>query len=209
MEGYASDREQIESLKKWWKENGKVLIVALALGFGAIFGGKAWVDYKNSQAESAALEFEQLLEELKQKNNQAVVERGNHIIDTFPKTPYAALAALALAKIKVEEGDYVSAREKLQWILDHARQPDMLLTARMRLAKVMITQGEAAQAVTLLDAVDPENFLSSYEEIKGDAYLATGEHDKARLAYKKAFDAASSGMPSQELQMKLDDLGSD
>lgn len=209
MEGYASDREQIESLKKWWKENGKVLIVALALGFGAIFGGKAWIDYRDSRAESASLEFEQLLEELKQKNNQAVVERGNHIIDTFPGTPYASLAALALAKTKAEEGDYVSAREKLQWILDHARQPDMLLTARMRLAKIMITQGEAAQAVTLLDAVDTENFLSSYEEIKGDAFLVTGELDKARQAYKKALDALSSDMSSQQLQMKLDDLGSD
>lgn len=209
MEGYSSEQEQIESIKKWWKENGKSVIVGLVLGLAALFGGKTWIEYKHSLAESASLEFEQLLEELKQKNNQAVDERGEHIIDSFPKTPYASLAAMALAKARVEEGDYASARAKLQWVLDHAQQPEILHTARMRLAKVMIAQGEPAQAISLLDGADAGNFLMSYEEIKGDAYIAMGESSQAAQAYKKALDAVVPGTPTQQLQMKLDDLASD
>ena len=209
MEGYSSEQEQIESIKKWWKENGKAVITGVVLGLVALFGGKTWIEHKNALAESASMEFEQLLEELKQKNNEAVNERGEHIIDSFPKTPYAPLAALALAKTKVEEGDFVSARQKLQWILDHARQPEMLHTARLRLAKVMIAQGEAAQAITLLDGIDAGIFIVTYEETRGDAYIAMGEPAKAAQAYKKALDAVIPGMPTQQLQMKLDDLAPD
>jgi len=208
VEGYTSEQEQLEAIKKWWKENGKLVIAGVVLGLGALFGGKAWIDYKNTLAESASMEFEQLLEELKQKNNQAVSERSEHIIASFPKTPYASLAALALATTKADGGEYESARSRLQWVLDHARQSGMIHTARMRMAKIMIAQGEAAQAVTLLDGADPEHFLASYEEIKGDAYIAMGETAKAEQAYKKALNTATSGI-SQHLQMKLDDLGSD
>ena len=211
MEGYASEQEQIEAIKKWWKENGKMVIVGLIVGLGVVFGGKTWFAYKNTLAESASAEFEQLLDELKQKNNQAVNERGEQIITAFPKTPYASLAALAVAKTKQEEGDYEAARVKLQWVLDHAQEPEMLHTARVRLAKIMIAKGEPAQAITLLDSVSsyPENFIATYEEIKGDAYIAMGESAKAAEAYKKALDTTIPGTSSQQLQMKLDDIAPD
>lgn len=211
MEGYTSEQEQVEAIKKWWKENGKLVIIGLVVGLGVIFGGKSWLEHKNTLAESASMEYEQLLEDLRQKNSPAVSERGEHIIAAFPKTPYASLAALALAKTKQEEVDYESARAKLQWVVDHAREPEMVHTARIRLAKVMIAQGEPAQAITLLNAVAtfPENFIATYEEIKGDAYIATGESVKAAKAYKKALDTTIPGTSSQQLQMKLDDIAPD
>jgi predicted negative regulator of RcsB-dependent stress response len=207
VEGYSSEQEQIEAIKKWWKQNGKLVILGVVLGLGILFGTRAWFDYKNSIAESASIEYEQLIEELKQKNNDAVSVRGEYIISSFPNTPYAPLAALA--KTKVEAGDNADARTKLQWVLDHSAQPETIHTARMRLAKVMIAQGESQQAITLLDSVDPENFLAAYEEIKGDAYIALKEPSKASVAYKKALAATPSGITTQQLQMKLNDLAPD
>lgn len=211
MEGNVSEQEQIEAIKKWWKENGKMIIAGLVLGLSILFGGKAWIDYKNTLTEAASMEFEQLLEELGQKNNQAVNTRGEHIIASYPKTPYASLAALALAKIKQEEGDLESAHTRLQWVLDHARQPETLHTARVRLAKVMVAQGEAAQAITLLESIAeyPQSFIAVYEETKGDAYNVMGESAKAMQAYRKALDAASPDMSTQQLQLKLDDIAAD
>lgn len=209
MEGYSSEQEQIEAIKKWWKKNGKLVILGVVLGFGVLFGTRAWFDYKNSIAESASMEYEQLLEELKQKNNDAVTDRSEYIISSFSNTPYAPLAALVVAKTKVEAGEYADARTKLQWVLDHSTQPETLHTARMRLAKVMIAQGESEQAITLLDSVEPENFLAAYEEIKGDAYIALDMPSKAVEAYKKALAEAPSGIATQQLQMKLNDLAPD
>ena len=152
------------------------------------------------------MEFEQLMVELKQPNNQAVNERAERIISTYPETPYASLAAMALAKAKLADGDSSTAREKLQWAVDHAQQSEIQHTARLRLAKVMIAQGDPAQAITLLDGADAENFVALYEEVKGDAYIATGDTAKAAQSYKKALAAQSPGASSQQLQMKLDDI---
>ena len=206
MEGYASEQEQIEAIKKWWKENGKFIIVGVILGLLVLFGTKTWVARKNSIAEAASIEFEQLLTELKQKNNQVVDERGKHIISSYPKTPYAALAAMAIAKTKLEDGDNAAARAQLQWAFDHAEQPEIKDTARLRLAKVLIAQGDPAQVVTLLEGVNAENFNGLYEEVRGDAYIAMGDTAKAAQSYKKALTMLSPGASTQQLQMKLDDI---
>lgn len=209
MEGYASEQEQVEAIKKWWKENGKIIIVGVVLGLAVLFGSRTWIEHKHSLAEAASMQFEQLMTELKQKNNQAANELAELIMSDYPKTPYAPLAAMALAKVKLEDGDNASAREKLQWALDHAQQSEFQHTARLRLAKVLIAQGDPTQAITLLDSVDAEKFLALYEEVKGDAYIAAGDVAKAAQSYKKALNAQSSGTSSQQLQMKLDDIAPD
>ena len=206
MEGYASEQEQIEAIKKWWKENGKFIIVGLVLGFVVLIGSRTWIEHKHSLAEGASMEFEQLLVELNQQNNEAVDQRAERIISTYPKTPYAPLAAMALAKAKIADGDLAAAHEKLQWALDHAQQPEIQHTARLRLAKVLIAQGESTQAISLLDGADADNFRALYEEVKGDAYRATGDTAKAVQSYKQAMEAQAAGVPSQQLQMKLDDV---
>lgn len=206
MEGYASEQEQIEAIKKWWKENGKFIIVGVILGLLVLFGTKTWIARKNSIAEAASMEFEQLLTELKQNNNQAVDERGKHIISSYPKTPYAVFAAMAIARTKLEAGDNTAARVQLQWALDHAENPEIKNTARLRLAKVLIAQGDPAQAVTLLEGANAKNFDGLFEEVRGDAYIAMGDTTKAAQSYKKALALLSPGAATQQLQMKLDDI---
>ena len=34
---YDSDREQVEALRKWWKENGKSIVLGAGLGLAAVF----------------------------------------------------------------------------------------------------------------------------------------------------------------------------
>ena len=38
MSSYLSEEEQVEALKKWWKDNGTSVIAGVVLGFGIIFG---------------------------------------------------------------------------------------------------------------------------------------------------------------------------
>ncbi|WP_350668795.1 tetratricopeptide repeat protein, partial [Pseudoalteromonas sp. 69-MNA-CIBAN-0232] len=42
-----TEEEQIEAFKAWWKKNGVMLIVAVAIAAGGYFGWQAW---KNGQA---------------------------------------------------------------------------------------------------------------------------------------------------------------
>ena len=37
MEGYISDNEQVEVIRKWWRENGKSLVLGLIIGLVGLF----------------------------------------------------------------------------------------------------------------------------------------------------------------------------
>ena len=42
MENYDSEQEQVEDIKKWWKENGRSVIAGLVIGLGGMVGWKSW-----------------------------------------------------------------------------------------------------------------------------------------------------------------------
>ena len=208
MAAYETEEQQIEALKKWWKENGKAFVIGATIGVAALLGVKGWFNYQNSQRVAASAEFQHLTQELKAGENQSVMIRADHIIDAFPSTPYAPLAAMALAKVKVEDGQLAAAQSKLQWAVDNARQDDLRHTARLRLARVMLAAGQADQALAVIDKVKPEGFAAAYQEVRGDIYVAMQQPDKARTAYQAALDALQPGEDNGILQMKLEDLGS-
>ena len=67
MEGYKTDDEQIEHLKRWWQENGKSIIGGITIGLIAIFGWRGWQDHLVSQGEKASDLYEQMSADLRQE----------------------------------------------------------------------------------------------------------------------------------------------
>ena len=184
------------------------IVTGAVLGLGAVFGWRAWTDYTQQQTEQASAEYAQLQSALDKGDADEVIERGKKMISEYRSTPYSDLAALALAKLKLERGDAAAAAAHLQWVLDHAKQAAIERVARLRLARVLLSQGEIDQALALLEEAEPGGFLSTYEELKGDLYLAKDDRERARDAYRSALDALQTGVPNRSLlQMKLDDLG--
>ncbi len=206
MVAHTTEEEQVEAIKRWWKANGTSVVVGLVVGLGVLVGGNYWMENSAAQRQNASLEFAQLQDDLQQMRADAVMTRGDHIINSFSDTPYAVLSAFAIAKIKVDEGDLLSARSRLQWVLDNSTQPEFLHMARMRMAAVMLAEGNGEGALALLDGVDAGAFLPLYEELKGDIYLSLSQQSQARSAYEKALRANDKGDNSL-LQMKLDGLG--
>lgn len=207
MEGYTTEEEQIENIKRWWSQHGKSILIGLILGLAVLAGVRYWNDQKGTQAEQASVLYEQMMVALEQNNKKAVLDQGAALIGQYPKTPYGALAAFALAKVKLEEGDAKSARTYLQWVLDNAKQPGLEHIARLRLARVSLSENQTDAALKLLDVADTGVFTAEYEELKGDIYAATGKTEQARVAYTKAKGLAKEGTDQRTLQMKLDDLG--
>ena len=54
MDEYSSEKEQIEEIKQWWKDNGTFIITGLVVGFGALGGWKYWQAYKEQRAATAS-----------------------------------------------------------------------------------------------------------------------------------------------------------
>ena len=202
MEQYTDD-ERVEDLKKWWKENGASIIVGIALGVIAIFGWRYWNSYRDARAETASRAYDAFIEAVEKPDAGPAGQLGQTVVADFPKSPYAALAALRLAKLAVDGGDHAAASQRLEWVIGNARLDEFKDIARLRLARVKLAADQIAEAEKLLDGVTTASLNAEREELKGDLYLAGKNPEKARTAYAAAL-AASGG--NRLLQLKLDNL---
>jgi len=208
VEGYASDQEQLESIKRWWRTNGKSVLLGVAIGAGIIIGWRVWSNHQATQAELAAGQYEQVLADMKRGDKAAAVDRGARLVEDQRGTPYAALTAFALAKIKLEDKDQQGARFYLQWVVDNAKDAQLKSVARLRLAQVLLAGGDGAAALAALDGVNAEAYALPLQELKGDILMELKRVDDARGAYSAALAAATEqGGDHQRIQMKLAALG--
>lgn len=209
MAVYETEEEQVEALKKWWKEYGNSIIAGLIIGIAALSGWRFWTHHKQEQSATASAVYYNMLGNIQTGQSDAAVSAGNQLMAEFDGTPYAALAALSLAKVAVEKQDYDLARTYLEWALTNAGQPGISDIARVRLGRVMLAQGETEAALELIQAAEAEGeaFSAGYAELRGDIYVAMNKPADARAAYEQALAQADLEPTHRAmLQMKLEDL---
>jgi predicted negative regulator of RcsB-dependent stress response len=125
----------------------------------------------------------------------------------YDETHYASLAQLAAARANVEAGNKDSAATRLQWVVDNASTSSFTLIARLRLATLLLSQGNLEQAKSTLDVRFPESFGARLNELLGDIAIAENDTITARIAYDKALKSQPAPTNQQVLQMKRDDVG--
>jgi predicted negative regulator of RcsB-dependent stress response len=203
---YETDEEQLEAIKKWWKENGRSIIAGVIIGLGGLLGWRGWVSYQENQAKAASEHFDALHTAAERNDADVVFKNSKVLQSSYSSTPYAALAALETAKLRAQEGDLDAAKIELQWAIDHSPQETVRDVATIRLARVLIGQRQYDTALAALSEQLPPGYMALVEEVRGDAWVAKGEIDKARAAYDRAI-VSSGGNNIEYLQMKRDDLG--
>ncbi|MBI1196144.1 MAG: tetratricopeptide repeat protein [Gammaproteobacteria bacterium] len=207
MANYETEEQQLQAIKSWWNKHGNAVSWILLVVMAAVAGGRYWIAHKEQLAESAATEFAQLRNELHAGNYEAVEKRVKYIQDSFGDSPYAVQAALLKAKADVDQNKLPDAETALQWVLDHEAQPEIKAVARLRLARVLASEGQQERALTVLGQGDSGTLLAGYEEARGDIYRSMGRVEDARMAYQKALLATPKDQDRRILQMKVDDLG--
>jgi predicted negative regulator of RcsB-dependent stress response len=208
MEEFESEDQQIEAIKKWWKENGVSLLLGLGIGVGALLGWREYLAYQTDHSAEASDLYQAVQTQVAQNRlDDAHINKADIIRNEYSDTPYAALASMAQAKYEFEHGDIDSALMHLRWASENSTEPDVQNVAKLRLARILIAQKKHAEAEAILLADYPAAFTAGYEELKGDLYVAKGEIAQARVAYDKAINAAD-GNASRWLRLKRQDLGS-
>ena len=182
-----TDQEELEKLKEWWKNYGGALLIGVLLGLGLLFGNKYWTRYKEEQRETASALYEQMAKEVQGGKAGQARANGKKLMDDYARTPYAGMAALMLARVSVEANDSATARKDLQWAIDHATDPGVAHTARLRLGQLLLANREYEAALALVQK-DAPGFEAEYAELKGDAYTGLGKREEARAAYQAALD---------------------
>ena len=210
MEGNRTDEEQVEHLKKWWKENGISIIGGIALGLIAIFGWRGWQDQLVVQGENASDLYEQMATDVREeKGNDTEIDAiADQLTQNYNSTPYSTFSSLLQAREAVENDDIESAKTHLQWVLDNTNNDEFRHLARLRLSRLLLIEGDKDAALSLLETSDPGKFASSYHELRGDILLQQGDAKAAENAYTQALATQNSIRGNQSVvQMKLDDLG--
>lgn len=217
MDAYRTEDEQVEALKRWWKENGTSTLLTIVVVVGGYFGWQAWTKNKQQQQAAASANYQQLLQvsmELEQDANDAGYATATHLVDTlkadYPKTLYAHYAALMQAKLLVEKNDLDAAQEQLRWVLDSDPEPQLRQLAHLRLARILFTAGEPQQALEHMNSADYGEFAPIYYELRGDIHSSLGEPDAARQDYESAIAGTEGNANAAPLvRMKLESLPRD
>ncbi len=208
MDLLTTEEQQVEAIKKWWRENWASVIGGALIGIGIIVAGRMWMQNQTANTRAASSTFEAMMAAVNSGQKDVGLEFANNLVTQYAGSPYAAFAALASARVKLEAKDKDATRAHLQWALDNASQEEIKHVARIRLARLMLSEGQYAEALKLASVTSDGPFLGTYEEIKGDAYLGQQQPEQARAAYASAMQHLDPSAAMREIvQMKLDNLG--
>jgi predicted negative regulator of RcsB-dependent stress response len=204
MEIYETEEQQVEALKKWWKENATSAMVGFGIAIAAILGWNQWQDYKKVEMGKASAVYDQLLKDVNENKVAEIDTVANKLRAEFGSTEYANYSVLMQAKTKVESNDLAGAKELLQGLANQSN--DLSQLAKLRLVRLYLATGEFEKGLQLIAQVDQKSsasFEGNYDELVGDLYVALDRIDEARTSYEKAI---REGYQSPLLQFKLDDL---
>ncbi len=203
MDIYATEDEQADAIKKWIKSNAPAIIIGIALGFGGLKGWDYWQLQQLKQNATASAEYEaQLLQMEATAIPELEAQLASYKTRNENKT-YNNFLQLKLAKKAVETGDFDVASTALNSVIADAANDAIEHTATLRLARILLAKDKAQDALDILNR-DAQSYKQLYAQVRGDAYLALGEVEKARQAY---FMAKGEDVPaSANLQMKIDNL---
>ncbi len=207
MSTYLTEEEQIEEIKKWWKNWGNFILTAIALCILAITGYHWWQQRNTRLTEAASTQYVQMISNVSNKDSSVATAHANSLISNFSNTPYASVAHLLLAKQAVDSDKLDLATKQLQTVVKTSTAPLFKQLARIRLARILNAQKHYTQAIDVLKTVDDKSFQSLIAEVLGDTYLAQGKKQQARAQYKIALDTLPKGgaMNRPLLEMKYND----
>lgn len=200
----ATDQERIEQIKTWWKKNSTAIILGLLIGVTGLVSWNIWSGHSERTGQRASELYDSLRAAV-WMDQELALDQGSRLMSEFKNTPYAHLAALELARLAVQRGERAEAEQNLRFVISGSRHAEQQALARVRLARLMLEDGRAAQALELLNAPMPAAFSGIVEELRGDAHMLLGDTDAARLAYDRAL--AEQTTESDFLQMKRSALG--
>ena len=210
MSELKTEEEQIEAFKEWWKKNGTVLVIAVAVCVGGYF---VWQAYQRSQAthlsEASAL-YQNMLEAASdfsiESNQKTVSFIAKQLTHNYDDTGYAMFGKLFSARLDAQKGNYDNAIANLEAAIKQTEDQSFIAIANLRVTKLLIQQQDYKAALARLEKVTPAEFLAQRQELTGDIALQSAQRNKARMAYQKASEALDANVKHPLLDIKLKDL---
>jgi predicted negative regulator of RcsB-dependent stress response len=201
------EQEQLAALKAWWKDHGGSVALGAVLVAAVVAAWTGWQWYQRSQSAQAAALYDTLQKAARANDLKATRDTAGSILENYPRSAYAPLAALVSAKVQFQAGDLKTARAQLQWVLEHAKSDEIRSIAALRLASVLLDDKEPDAALKALEGRPHPAFETLYAAQRGDILSVQMKRAEARAAYKSALEKAEPGPLRETLRLKLEALG--
>lgn len=207
IEGYETEEQQVDAIKKWWKENGNTLIIAAIVGLAGLWGWRFYNESVISAQEEASQAYADVLVKFEKVGGEAGLAELKAFVADNQDNNYGVLAAFLLAKEAVVQKDFALAKAQFVQLQSQNKYAPLNAVINLRLARVEAELGEYAEALQTLALITDTSFLAKANQVKGMIYLKQGELEKARSAFQDAVNA-SQGNIDPVLQLQFDDLAS-
>ncbi len=207
MEGYTTETEQLQALKKWWDDNAKWIIGGLLIAALVVGGWKFWGYWQGKRAAEAAGLYAAVIQAEGKGNTAAVDSAAKKVLRAYPDTAYGALAGLALAKSQFAQQHLSDAISSLQGVIKHSPDAGLAIIARIRIARIQLQRGNPKEALDVLKGYEKGAFAATVQSLRGDAFLQLDQTEAARTAFRQGLKAskADSGL-HQLLSLRLASL---
>ena len=200
----ATDKEQIDEIKKWWNDYGKAITVAVVVGLVIGFGWRYWNRYRAAEDNSASYMYQAQLQAAAHKQAGPVLAYAQQIRTKFGGTVYATMASFMAARVAVANKKYSDASTNLSWIIQKSSNPSFKQIARIRNARILVQMKEPALAMKVISTVDDKKYQPMIDSVKGEIYTAQGDAKAAEKAFKQAKSAyQAAGIQNPFIQLRL------
>ena len=205
------EQEQVAELKAWWNQYGNLIVSTVTAALLVIAGWQGWRWYERHQATEAAMHYEALAKAAQGGDAKGVRDSAGVLIESYSRSLYAAMGALAAARFLYDHNDIKNAKAQLTWAADNARSEELRDLARLRLATVLLDEKAYDEALKQLDAKHAPAFDAQYAALRGDVLVAKNQPNDAKAAYRIALDKSDKDQGSaafrDSVRMRLDALG--
>lgn len=185
-----TEAEQMDMVKKWWRQYGRYLLLAVMVGLLVGYGWRYYQQYKQRQAAAASIFYQQMtaqpLQGHAQKEDAMSVLAAHSLLKRFPKTAYANMASFWLAKNEILARRWSGALTYLQPVISGGKTPLIRQIARLRTARLLKFEKKYTAALAVLDEVSSSVYLPMIEETRGDIYVSQNYWLKAKASYAQA-----------------------
>ena len=206
MSEYLSEKEQWEEIKTWLRENGLWIVAGIAVGVVGIGVWRWWHAHIDQVNGAASAKYQEMIADLGRKDESGALVLLGTLERDYSSTPYVDQARLVFARVYVESNRLDKAVTELQAVTDHSKDKQLALVARLRLARVQVSQQKPDDALATLNGVDPGAFAPQFHEVRGDANLAKGDKAGALSEYRVVRSLNRGGGGSSLLDLKISDL---